>query len=170
MSRAPLILLYTAGTIMETLNISVPTTAPFRVVVPDEDVFQSDVRVTFSGGSGEILTKVSQNPEQGQYTIADGVYLFSPADAGQAVTVSYDVAKAIRVDALEPPFTLPPTKVTLSVDVTQLCPPGWPTPPDQTGAMPVKWYPGLVIPAFTTIGAYRCVANALIAAGVATQA
>ncbi|MGZ5782833.1 MAG: HK97 family phage prohead protease [Croceibacterium sp.] len=46
------------------------------------------------------------------------------------------------VDGQAPPFTAPPVRVTLSVDVDQLCPPGWPAPPDETGTRAARlWFP-----------------------------
>ncbi len=84
------------------------------------------------------------------------VYTADPAGA----------ATPVMVDALSRPFTAPPVKVQLTVDVFQLCPPGWPTPPNETGVTPVQWFPH-VIASGTRIAAFACVAAALIAAGAA---
>lgn len=78
-------------------------------------------------------------------------------------------ATPILVDALSPPFTAPTQKVTLTVAVAQLCPPGWPSPPDETGATPVEWFPH-TIASGTTLNCFASVAAALIAAGAATPA
>jgi hypothetical protein len=77
---------------------------------------------------------------------------------------------AIMVDAQNPPLTAATQRVTLTTDVSQLCPPGWPAAPDETGAAAASlWYPRTIANG-TTITAYACVAAALIVAGAATAA
>jgi len=88
------------------------------------------------------------------------VYIAAPAGA----------ATPVMADPSTAPFTQPPVRVTLSVDCQQLCPPGWPSPPDETGAAQAhSWSPRLIT-AGTTITAFACVAAALIAADAATPA
>ena len=46
--------------------------------------------------NGQQLTKVSSNPQAGQYTCASGSYGFNSADAGQQVLISYTYAAGSR--------------------------------------------------------------------------
>jgi hypothetical protein len=66
----------------------VPLSPPFEVFVlaPHGD-FASDVGVT--GSIDTQLVKVTTNPASGEYRCQNGVYVFSSADAGKAVQVSY---------------------------------------------------------------------------------
>lgn len=78
-------------------------------------------------------------------------------------------ATPVLADALNPPLNAPPVQVILTVDCFQLCPPGWPTSPDETGVSPVQWYPH-IIRSGRTLTSFACVAAALIAAGAAIEA
>lgn len=79
-------------------------------------------------------------------------------------------ARPVWVDAKLPPLSSRPTRVTLTKDCRQLCPPGWPAPPDQVGSGGHStWHPR-TIPSGTTIRTFACCANALVAAGAATLA
>lgn len=51
-----------------------------------------DVAVAFA--SGMQLTAVADTPSAGQYSVSDGVYTFSPADAGSAILLSYGYVPA----------------------------------------------------------------------------
>jgi len=78
-------------------------------------------------------------------------------------------ATPVMVDPGNVPFTVPPVKVTLSVDCFQLCPPGFPAPPSETGVTPVQWYPHKIL-AGTVMVHFASVAAALVAANAATLA
>jgi hypothetical protein len=78
----------------------------------------------------------------------------------------------INVD-LRPLDHAAPKKVTLSANYTVNYPPGYPTPPDMTGAehKAGKLYsPGRVIASGTTIALLGAEADALVAAGKASYA
>ena len=95
-------------------------------------------------------------------TTSAPVQVFVADPAGAAVPIMADPGVA--------PFTAPPAKVTLNIDCAQLCPPGWPAPPDETGAPQVDLYYPRVIRSGTTITTFACIAIALVAAGAATPA
>ena len=77
-------------------------------------------------------------------------------------------ATPIYADAQNPPFTAKPIRVQLTQDFAQICPPGWPSPPSETGAGVANPWCRRTIPAGTVITLFACVATALIAAGAAT--
>lgn len=62
-----------------------------------------------------------------------------------------------------------PVRVTLTKDYATLCPPGYPSRPGFTGAMPVSNYPH-TIQSGTTLSLLKCEADALVTAGAATLA
>jgi hypothetical protein len=95
-------------------------------------------------------------------SVAGLVQLYTADPAGAATP--------IMVDGQTPPLTAPVARVTLTVDVAQLCPPGWPSPPDETGVAATSlWFPR-TLRSGTTITVFACAAAALIAADAATPA
>jgi hypothetical protein len=78
----------------------VPITAPFTVVAQAPfGIFASDGGVAYANGTA--LAPVAANPGAGQYAVSDGLYTFSPADAGAAVALTYgyipyDIALAAK--------------------------------------------------------------------------
>lgn len=98
-----------AGAVVESFvaNTSVTLSAPLtgNVAQAAEIVFGPSLTVanaaTFVDDLGVInintgrqLTKVASGPATGQYSVTAGVYQFSPADSGQAVTPSYDYTQS----------------------------------------------------------------------------
>ena len=75
---------------------SVPGSAPYTVVVTNSAQFVDDWGVRYSA-TGLPLTKVVSSPVQGQYTVTNGTYTFSSADAGAAVLISYRYSSAAGV-------------------------------------------------------------------------
>ncbi len=73
----------------------------------------------------------------------------------------------IFVDALSAPLSATPVQLITAVPLAQLCPPGWPAPPDETGTPVIDLFYPRTIPTGTAITAFACVAAALIAAGAA---
>ena len=78
---------------------TVPSGAPFQVTaLAPYGPWASDLGVVYCA-TGAALSPVSLAPGAGQYTVTNGVYGFSVADAGAAVTIGYgyvpqDVAQA----------------------------------------------------------------------------
>lgn len=61
---------------------------PFKVTVAQSAAFSCDQAVRYAS-SGVALTRVAASPTQGQYAVAEGVYTFAAADAGQSLTFAY---------------------------------------------------------------------------------
>jgi hypothetical protein len=79
---------YSAGYQITSESAVVPSTTPYTVLAmgPYGD-WASDVSVTYS--NGVPLAAVTGTPTAGQYSVADGVYNFAPADAGAPVLLTY---------------------------------------------------------------------------------
>lgn len=83
----------------------IPLAAPFTVTVEAPyGEFASDSGVTYANGTA--LTPVELNPNQSQYAVSAGLYTFSAADAGMAISltygyVPYDLAFAAKEWAAE---------------------------------------------------------------------
>jgi hypothetical protein len=79
---------YSAGYQITSESAVVPSTTPYTVLTmgPYGD-WASDVSVTYS--NGVPLAAVTGTPTAGQYSVADGVYNFAPADAGAPVLLTY---------------------------------------------------------------------------------
>ncbi len=79
---------YTAGYQITDENVTGPKSAPFCVAAaaPLGD-WRSDCGVSYIDGTQ--LTRVASNPLGGQYSVADGTYTFSQADAGVEMQISY---------------------------------------------------------------------------------
>lgn len=83
-SRASVMVVYRAGYAFEETGF-----------VPEEDAFTvtasqkwlSNVEVKLDDGT--VLTEVKSDPADGQYSVADGVYTFNSAQAGEAVILKY---------------------------------------------------------------------------------
>lgn len=73
----------------------------------------------------------------------------------------------ILADAFDPPFTAPPVQIVLTLDFAQVCPPGWPAPPDAVGTG--RPFHPQTFPIGTAMTVFACVAKALIAADAATE-
>lgn len=89
-----------------------------------------------------------------------GLVLVGTADPGSA-------AIPILADAFDPPFTALPVKIMLTLDFSQICPPGWPAPPDAVGTG--RPFHPQIFRAGTAMTVFACVAKAMIAAGAATE-
>jgi hypothetical protein len=63
--------------------------APYIVTVTGVTNFAGDLGVSYAT-TGLLFFRVAINPTVGQYTVANGVYTFNPADSGQAIYISYD--------------------------------------------------------------------------------
>jgi hypothetical protein len=88
---------YTAGFAVQNEAQTIPGT-PFQVAVnaPNGN-WAVDQGVTYANGT--LLTPVSANPAQGQYSVAAGVYTFAAADSGQGVLISYSYIPSDIEDA-----------------------------------------------------------------------
>ncbi len=84
---------YAAGYQIAGEAIVAPAAAPYTVapLAPYGD-WASDGGVAYAGGAA--LTPVAANPAAGQYSVADGVYTFSAADAGAALSLTYGYVPA----------------------------------------------------------------------------
>lgn len=81
---------WTAGTqydLTSTPATAIPTT-PFEITptVPSSGTWSSDLGVV-NAATYEPLTQVSGSPAAGQYSVSAGVYTFSSADHGSAISV-----------------------------------------------------------------------------------
>src|SRR5205807_757994 len=90
---------YRAGYAVQGEAQTVPSSGPFQIAaVAPYGPWASDLGVVYAA-TGAALTPVAVAPGPGQYAAGAGVYSFSVADAGQAITLSYgyvpqDVAQA----------------------------------------------------------------------------
>ena len=84
----PILVSYTAGYQVTGESATVPLSANYTVTaqVPFGP-WQSDQGVTYANGTA--LTPVASAPTVGQYAVANGVYTFAAADAGQGMLISY---------------------------------------------------------------------------------
>lgn len=71
---------------------TIPAATPFTITVANSETWASDLGVQFADGTQ--LTVVASAPATGQYSVAAGVYTFSAADTGKAVTISYEYTQA----------------------------------------------------------------------------
>lgn len=67
---------------------SIGEASPYGVTVANAANFTGDLGVAYAS-SGLPLLPVASSPTQGQYSVSAGTYLFSAADKGLAVLVSY---------------------------------------------------------------------------------
>jgi hypothetical protein len=97
--RQSLVVSYRAGYAVQGETQTIPTAAPFQLsALSPYGSWGSDLGVVYAS-SGATLAPVSLGPGAGQYTVSNGVYAFSAADAGQVVSIGYgyipqDVAQA----------------------------------------------------------------------------
>ena len=88
---------YTAGYSFKkptTLDIAIPISSPpvnTTVVVPNSPPWLVDGGVIYKT-TGLPFTLVTGTPNQGQYTVANGNYLFNALDVGQEVVIAYTAA------------------------------------------------------------------------------
>ena len=97
--RQSLVVSYSAGYAVQNEAQTVPAAAPFQLsAFSPYGPWGSDLGVTYAA-TGAPLTQVSASPAAGQYAVSAGTYIFSAADAGQSVSISYgyvpqDIAQA----------------------------------------------------------------------------
>ena len=97
--RQSLVVSYKAGYSVQGEAQTVPAAAPLSLsALAPYGPWASDLGVVYAA-SGAALNPVAIAPAAGQYVVTSGSYLFSAADAGQAVLLSYgyvpqDVAQA----------------------------------------------------------------------------
>ncbi|HVP99168.1 MAG TPA: hypothetical protein VMS87_07950 [Roseiarcus sp.] len=97
--RQSLAVIYTAGYAVQNEAQTVPASSPYQVnALAPYGAWASDLGVAYAS-NGTALTAVGASPGVGQYAVTGGVYAFSAADAGQALSLSYayvpqDVAQA----------------------------------------------------------------------------
>jgi hypothetical protein len=98
---------YSAGYAVMTEAATVPLApGPYQVeALGPYGAWGSDLGVTYAA-SGQTLTSTTNAPNQGQYSVTAGLYLFNAADAGAAVLLSYgyvpfDLAQAAMEIAAE---------------------------------------------------------------------
>lgn len=79
---------YTAGYLVSSEMQTIPAAAPNRLQV--NMTWAADGGVTFVAG-GAALTPITGGavPAAGQYSVQEGVYLFSPADSSKAIAITY---------------------------------------------------------------------------------
>ncbi len=104
--RQSLVVSYRAGYAVQGETQTVPAVAPFQLTaLAPYGPWASDLGVAYAA-SGAALTPVAIAPGAGQYAVSAGLYSFSAADAGQAVTIGYgyvpqDIAQAATELACE---------------------------------------------------------------------
>lgn len=84
---------------------TIPSVAPYTIAVSNAVSWSSDLGVIYNSNS-VALSPVTGDPTVGQYTITPlngplGTYLFSAADAGKVVKISYVTTVAAEVAQLE---------------------------------------------------------------------
>ena len=104
--RQSLVVSYRAGYAVQGETQTLATVAPFQLTaLAPYGPWASDLGVAYAA-TGTALNPVAAGPGAGQYSISGGLYAFSAADAGQALTISYgyvpqDVAQAATELAAE---------------------------------------------------------------------
>ncbi len=87
--RQSLVVSYRAGYAVQGEAQSIPSSAPFQITASAPyGPWASDLGVVYAS-TGAALAPVAAAPGPGQYAVSAGVYSFSAADAGQALTLSY---------------------------------------------------------------------------------
>jgi hypothetical protein len=90
---------YRAGYAISGEAQTAPAAAPYQVAAQQPfGTWANDLGVVYAA-TGVALTAVSASPSVGQYAVAGGVYVFSAADAGAPLAISYgyipqDIAQA----------------------------------------------------------------------------
>jgi len=80
---------YRAGYAVEGEGVVAPSAAPYLIAAAAPyGAWASDLGVIYAG-SGLALQAVTGAPTVGQYSVADGLYRFSAADAGAGLALSY---------------------------------------------------------------------------------
>ncbi|MBV9286362.1 MAG: hypothetical protein JO288_00825 [Hyphomicrobiales bacterium] len=98
-ARQSLVVSYTAGYAVQGEAQTISSSAPLQLsALAPYGPWAGDLGIVYAG-SGAALTPVAIAPSAGQYVVSSGSYLFSAADAGQAIALSYsyvpqDVAQA----------------------------------------------------------------------------
>jgi hypothetical protein len=90
--RQSLVVSYSAGYAVQNEAQTVPAASPLLLAAfSPYGPWGSDLGVTYAtaGGAGLSLAAVKGTPALGQYSVSNGVYSFSAADAGQPVLISY---------------------------------------------------------------------------------
>ena len=104
--RQSLVVSYRAGYAVPSETQTVATAAPYPLTaLAPFGPWASDLGVSYAA-TGAALSPVATAPGAGQYVVAAGLYAFSAADAGQAVSIAYgyvpqDVAQAATELAAE---------------------------------------------------------------------
>jgi hypothetical protein len=104
--RQRLVVSYRAGYAVQGETQVVPSTVPYQIVaLAPYGPWAGDLGVAYAT-TGISMSPVSLAPGAGQYTVTNGVYGFSAADAGASVTIAYgyvpqDVAQAATELAAE---------------------------------------------------------------------
>ena len=72
---------------------TVPASSPYTYMTTNHSTFVADQGVIYASSSLP-LKAVASSPAAGQYSLTAGVYMFSSADAGAAVLISYTYTMA----------------------------------------------------------------------------
>jgi hypothetical protein len=87
--RQALVVSYRAGYAVQGEAQIVPSSGPFQITaLAPYGPWSTDLGVVYAA-TGAALAPVAAAPGPGQYAVSAGLYSFSAADAGQAVTLSY---------------------------------------------------------------------------------
>jgi predicted phage baseplate assembly protein len=81
-----------------TETTTVPASSPYTYSTTNHATFVADQGVVYASSSLP-LEAVASGPSQGQYSVSGGIYTFSSADAGAAVTISYIYTGAVMPSA-----------------------------------------------------------------------
>ncbi len=86
-------IVYTCGFVVNNEPQTIPSTGTYTIAVnAPNGSFGADQGVVYNNGGA--LVNVASSPTEGQYTVCDGVYGFSAADAGMHVQISYSYVPA----------------------------------------------------------------------------
>lgn len=84
---------YSSGYLVSGEQATVPAQSPYTIVSSAPyGGWASDEGVAYANGAA--LTAVTANPSAGQFTVANGIYNFSVADAGAQMTLNYGYVPA----------------------------------------------------------------------------
>lgn len=87
--RQGLVVTYQAGYAIQGETWTAPSAAPYQVTATAPfGAWASDLGVAYAS-SGTSLLPVKGSPAAGRYSVSNGVYHLSPADAGAAISISY---------------------------------------------------------------------------------
>lgn len=94
--RSSVYVQYSAGYVQMKEPHTVPDAAEFQITT--DELWLADVSV-IDANDNSVFSKVASDPAPGEYSVANGVYTFNPADADVPVQITYSYVPADIVQA-----------------------------------------------------------------------